>query len=195
MHIAALRDLRCGTCLSTNTARSGSPPRRRLKSGTHATASRMARCGVAARTAGSSSRSRASRQGGHSTLGAARERTRSGLLGAAGRSLPSTSPRWRSVGRERQQRWPAPRSSGSAGTRCRRRCRPPCSTWCQFSTPRSPRRPAMVVTRRPAGAGRKRYAGMLHVAAMPRREKYFWWYSSASQNVAAGTISVTIGRL
>src|ERR1700693_2679355 len=25
-------------------------------------------------------------------------------------------------------------------------------------------------------------AGRLHVAAIPRREKYFWWYSSASQN-------------
>jgi hypothetical protein len=37
-------------------------------------------------------------------------------------------------------------------------------------------------------------AGMLQVAAIPRREKYFWWYSSASQNFPAGTISVTIGR-
>ena len=27
---------------------------------------------------------------------------------------------------------------------------------------------------------------MLQVAAIPRREKYFWWYSSASQNVRGG---------
>ena len=53
------------------------------------------------------------------------------LASAAGRSLRSTSPMSPSAGRGRPPSWPAPRSSGSAGTPCRRRSRPARSTSCR----------------------------------------------------------------
>ena len=101
---------------ATNTASSGSARRRRPPSGTRGTASATGRCGAGGRTGGSSPRSPTSPRAGRSTSVVARAPTRSGSLGAAGRSPRSTSPMSPYAGRGRPPSWPASRSSGSAAT-------------------------------------------------------------------------------
>ena len=83
-------------------------------------------------------------------------------------------------------------TDGQAPSRPSSKCQP--VTTQPRRVPRSPCLERGAVHDTSAGAPSDSYAGMLQVAAMPRREKYFWWYSSASQNFPAGTISVTIGR-
>ena len=74
--------------MSTDTATSDSGLRDRRPSGTRGTASAKGRCGAGGRTGGSSPRSPTSPRVGRSTSVVARAPTRSGSLGAAGRSLP-----------------------------------------------------------------------------------------------------------
>ena len=86
--------LRCRTWISTDAAGSGPARRRGPPSGTRGTASTTVRGGAAARTGGWWPRWPGSHQGGHLTSGAVRALTRSGWPAVAGRSPPSTSPRW-----------------------------------------------------------------------------------------------------